>query len=620
VNLARIGAFVGALAAAAPAAAQPLVLAMPRPDPNSRGWVNSPVRIEFICARADSCTENFVVLTEGAGQEFVGTAGTRDGATRTTAVTLNIDYTPPAVRLETPRGSVLTPATSIDVVAHVADALSGLASATCNGAPTPVDKGGMVRCRVALEPGVNDIVIEASDVAGNSASAGATVRRIGRATALTIIPEAASVLVGSSRTFQALSNYDMNVGPVTWSVDTPSVGTMIGNLFQAHEQGTVTVTARFADLTATATVSTYEGDRLPPDSTRWKVGGLMVMQTGAGRPGALSDKSMISTNQRPGEKTSVLSINEGSGELNWQTTIAMDPSESASGLGIQRPGGAVTVSEGPDGRSALVRTAGAAPGFPWRYQSSGTIRPELLLDPLGNVVAVETAHGSPKLLVVDGASGAVKTRDPLPLGTSVVLNAACVPGAHAARSVPAQVGPLTAQPGDIITLPMVITDDLEDFAHCGTIAGRRERAVSIATVSGAVKRIDALKRYEVGTTGTPPAIELFPVSPDGLGGWLVPWTTRFADGSNESRVAHVTGSGHQEISVAAAGTIWLVGSDNMAAMTDGRTLVVFNIVTGAAERTEVFPDGVKILGVQQHLLLLVTGKEQRQLSLQRPRG
>ena len=235
-------------------------------------------------------------------------------------------------------------------------------------------------------------------------------------------------------------------------------------------------------------------------------------------------------------------------------------------------------------------------------------------------IAVETAHGLPKLLVVDGASGAVKIRDPLLLGTWVVLNAACVSSAQAARSVPAQVGPLTAQPGDTITLPLVITDDIEDFAHCGTISGRRERVVSIATVSGTVKKIDALKRYDVGTTGTPPAIELFPVSPDGLGGWLVPWTTRFVDGSVESRVAHVTAAGHQEIVVAAAGKIWLVGTDNMAAMTDGRTLVVFNIVTGAAERTETFPDGVKILGVQDHLLLLVTGKEQRQLSLQRPRG
>jgi hypothetical protein len=267
-----------------------------------------------------------------------------------------------------------------------------------------------------------------------------------------------------------------------------------------------------------------------------------------------------------------------------------------------------------------VRTSGEAPGLPWRYQSSGTIQPELLMDPLGDMIAVETANGFPKLLVVNGQSGAVTLREPLPIGTSVVLNAACVPGAHAARNVPAQVGPLTAQPGDTITLPMVITDDIEDFAQCGTISGRRERAVSVATLSGARKRIDALKRYEFGIGGTAPVIELFPVSPDGLGGWLVPWTTRFADGSVESRVVRVTESGPQEISVAAAGKIWLVGAESMAAMTDGRTLVVFNVLTGRAERTEVFPDGIKILGAQDHLLLLVTGKEQRQLSLQRPRG
>ena len=620
MTFARIIALAWALGTAAPAAAQPLILALPRPDANAHGWVNSPVRIEFICAGADACTDSLTVLTEGAGQEFVGTALDRDGARRTTSVALNIDYTPPVVRLQTPTGQSMTPALSIDVVAQAADALSGLASASCNGAPAAFDRDGVIRCRVLLEPGANDIVIEASDIAGNSGSAGTRVRRIGLATALTIVPEVSSVLVGSSRTFQALSNFDMTVGPITWSVDTPSIATMLGGFFQAHAQGTVTISARFGDLVATATVSTYEGDRLPPDSTRWKVGGLIVMQTGATKPATFSSKSLVTTNQPPGEKTRVLSINEWSGELNWQTITALDPAEKARGVHTQRRGGAVTVSEAPNGRSALVRTSGDGPGFPWRYQSSGTIQPELLMDPLGDMIAIETANGFPKLLVVDGQSGTVKLREPLPIGSSVVLNAACVPGAHAGRNVPAQVGPLTAQPGDTITIPMVITDDHEDFARCGTMSGRRERAVSIATVSGSMKRIDALKRYEYGVGGTAPAIELFPVSPDGLGGWLVPWTTRFADGTVESRVARITESGPQEISVAAAGPVWLVGADSMAAMTDGHTLVVFNILTGRAERTEVFPDGVKILGVQDHLLLLVTGKEQRQLSLQRPRG
>jgi hypothetical protein len=606
--------------AAAPVCAQPLILAMPRPDANAQGWVNSPVRIEFICARADACTESLAVLTEGAGQEFVGTALDRDGAARTTTVTLNIDYTPPAITLHTPVGSVLTPATAIDVVAQVSDSMSGLASATCNGAAAAFDRTGVVRCRVSLEPGANDIVVEASDVAGNSASAGRSVRRIGMPSSVTIVPEVSSVLVGSWRTFQVLSNYDTAVGPITWSVDTPSIATMNGAMFHAHAQGTVTITARFGELTATATVETYEGNQFPPGSTRWKIGSLSVMQTGPGRPTAESSKNMISTRQRPGEKTRVLSINEGSGDLDWQTTVALDVAESARSVQRQSRGGAVTVSAAPDGRGAVVRTTGDEPGYPWRYQSSGAIQPGLVMDPLGNMIAVETTSGFPKLLMLDGQSGFVTMRDPLPIGTSVVLNAACVAGAHAARNVPAQVGPLTVQSDDTITLPMVITDDLEDFGECGTMSGRRERAVSIATVSGSAKRIDALKRYELPVNGVAPTIDLFPVSPDGLGGWLVPWTTRFADGSVESWVSRVDGSGHQDIRVAAAGKIWLVGVESMAAMTDGRTLVVFNILTGRAERTEVFPEGVKIIGVQDQMLMVVTGAEQRTLSIQRPRG
>ncbi len=593
---------------------------MPRPDANAHGWVNSPVRIEFICARADACTENLTVLTEGAGQEFVGTAADRNGVTRTTSLTLNIDYTPPTVTLQTPTGSVLTPAGSIDIVAQVADTLSGLAAATCNGVPAAFDRDGIVRCHVSLEPGANDIVVEASDVAGNSASAGRTVRRIGKPSSVAIVPEVSSVLVGTWRTFQVLSNYDTNVGPITWSVDTPSIATMDGAMFRAHAQGTVTITARFGELTATATVETYEGDRFPLGSTRWKVGSSAVVQTSAGRPTAQLSKSMISTRQRPGEKTLVLSINEGSGDLNWQTTVALDAAENARSVQSQPRGGAVTVLETRGGRGAIVRTTGNQPGYPWRYQSSGTIQPELVTDPLGDMIAVETTNGFSKLLVIDGQSGFVRMREPLPMGSSVVLNAACMAGAHAARNVPAQVGPLTAQPDDTITLPMVITDDLEDFGQCGTMSGRRERVVSIATVSGSTKRIDALKRYELPVNGVAPTIDLFPVSPDGLGGVLVPWTTRFADGSVESWVSRVNASGHQDIRVAAAGKIWLVGTENMAALTDGRTLVVFNIVTGGAERTEVFPEGVKIIGVQDQMLMVVTGAEQRTLSIQRPRG
>lgn len=615
----RACAIAWVLGLATDARAQPAILTVPTPPPNARGWINSPVMVQSICGRASTCPEPQTITTEGPAQQVTRTATDQDGLTASTSVRLNIDYTAPQVVMQS-AGTVMTAAASIGVTARATDAGSGLAAATCNGTPVPLEAAGVIRCNVPLLPGVNDIVIEVSDHADNSGSAGVKVRRVGLPTSLTVIPEVSGVLVGSSRVFQVLSDFDTEVGPVTWQVDSPAIATMVGNLLIAHAQGTVTLTASFRELTATATVETYHGDRLPPDATRWKVGGLRIMQTGATKPLVMSSRTLLTTAQQPGEHTRVLSINDVSGALDWQTRPAMAVAEKARGVHAQGSGGALLVTESTDGRSAIVRSVGAGPGSSWRYQSSGTLLADLLVDTLGNVIALETASGFPKLLEIDGRSGVVRARLPLPNGTQVVMNAECRGGDHSARDVAAQIGPLTAQVDGSVTFELMITDDFENFASCGNVAGRLGRTVAIANISNQTKRVDTLKRYEVPAGATPPIIELFPVAAAGIGASLAAWTARFEEGTSESRVTRVTAAGHQEFSVPVAGKIWIVGVDDLAAMTDGTTLVVFNVITGAAERTERFPEGVTIVGIQDHLLLIVTGGVEQRLSLQRPRG
>jgi hypothetical protein len=57
---------------------------------------------------------------------------------------------------------------------------------------------------------------------------------------------------------------------------------------------------------------------------------------------------------------------------------------------------------------------------------------------------------------------------------------------------------------------------------------------------------------------------------------------------------HITPEGSQEFVLPAASEIYLMGKD-LAATTDGGTLVVFNVLTGAVRWTRSFPDkGVRI--------------------------
>ena len=101
-------------------------------------------------------------------------------------------------------------------------------------------------------------------------------------------------------------------------------------------------------------------------------------------------------------------------------------------------GGAIVVFETSDGRSALVRSGST----PWRYQFPGSIGPELVLTTDGAVGVMErTPLGFTQLVMLDGATGRVGIRQPIPSGTHLVLNVGCVKGAHGVAYVPAQVGP-----------------------------------------------------------------------------------------------------------------------------------------------------------------------------------
>jgi hypothetical protein len=118
------------------------------------GWHNSATTISFTCQDnigISSCSSPLTVSTEGASQQVVGTAIDLGGRENTTTAVVNLDLTAPNVAITTPSAALTTSDASIDVVGTVADTLSGIVTATCNGQSATVVSGA-VSCTAALSP------------------------------------------------------------------------------------------------------------------------------------------------------------------------------------------------------------------------------------------------------------------------------------------------------------------------------------------------------------------------------------------------------------------------------------------------------------------------------------
>ena len=542
------------LAMAVNAAAQPVIPYRPKPAPNADGWSNSPVRMEYGCIRATSCPDETVHEAEGAGQAFSATARDANGVETTVSHLLNIDYTAPAVAIASPAQGFVTTNALVTVVAQASDALSGVASATCNGMPAGLSPSGGIQCIVLAVPGMIDIVVEAFDRAHNSGSAGLRVLLRGTPSALRVVPEVAGVLTGSTRSFQVLDEFGLDVADVHWSVDAPDRAQILDDgrhVLTARSPGAVVLTASARGLTAKSTATLYTGDRLPTDAIRWKVGTLSVIQLPAemATQSSSAQRPMVTTNQTPGGVASVQSINWATGRLEWQMRPAVRTGDMIASVREHPDGGAVMVVDGPgDYGSALVRGGDLKKGAPWRYRSAGKIAPALVLHTDSSISFLET-----------------------------------LPDRSAEF-----VGPINTAQNQVL-FPIVVTQDREDYSVCGTVSGRMLRTISMAVLGSGQPRVEHLRDYTQPAGAPQPSFNLYPVSPDGRGGVLIPWTA-VIPGSNEreSRVVRISDEGRQEYLLPTAGKIWLSGAEDHAVLTDG-TPCVFNVLTGEVRWNILYP-------------------------------
>jgi hypothetical protein len=588
------------LALAVRAEARPRIRAFAFPAANDAGWYRSGVGVTFLCDPVQPCPEIQRVVTEGRDQVASAALRSADGTEVRATLSLNIDRTPPRVEVAAPADGAETRDASITIVARAFDALSGLAAASCNGAPAALDDRGTISCTVALLPGVNDVVVEARDLAGNSGSAGIRVARTDEDPALRVVPQVLGLVVGRTQTLHVMDA----LGPlrdVQWIVDNPMIASVADgtNVLIAKSAGSAVVTALVGGRSASATVTVYPGNAVPPGATRWRTGDVGVIALPPEPPPdvPVPPEQLIESTLRSDGRTIVTTTAASTGAIQWIAAPAVAIGEKTTAIRRQSIGGGLLVVEEKDGiGSALVRTGPAAAGHPWRYQSLGRLEHQLVQDTTGGAAIVEVRpDGFPEYVVFDGRTGTVVGRNAFAFGLDAVRSVGCVAGANAFQPVPMRVGPPKTD-GRSAVFETVLAIDMRDYTACDHVSGTLRRRVELIAMRAQGPVIYELGDFTAPADSAAAEIVMLPVAADGRGGLLAPWTVREAsDAAPQPRLTHVRADGVvEEFAVPIVGEItrWR----DLGSMTDGTTLVTLSATTGQIKWTRVFPKGhIRIL-------------------------
>lgn len=249
------------------------------PLPGPRGWHTSNVLVTFLCAGAGviSCPQPATITSDGA-HSIAGQASNDLGQTATVAVPVWIDRKPPSVSITSPGvGAIVEPGT-IRVRGAALDELSPV-RVTCNGLPATASDGRF-ECQVFVPHGTTEIVVEAEDAAGNTATDRLPVASNDASPAppssLQITPDTVKMLAGERRRFRVSDNLGRTPSSAAWTLDNFNLATlMIGDgdvELTAVTAGEVDLTVTWRGLTATTTVNILpSGTVFESGETLWSV-------------------------------------------------------------------------------------------------------------------------------------------------------------------------------------------------------------------------------------------------------------------------------------------------------------------------------------------------------------
>jgi alpha-tubulin suppressor-like RCC1 family protein len=565
----------------------PQVITKLIPEPNQAGWHHTPVRVEFECsddfAAPIDCPTPVELNTAGANQVINRTAEDGNGNTTPVTVTVNIDLTLPALTVSSPTDNSTTSLTSIAVEGTTSDALSGLAQVKCNGVEADIT-GGVVSCDADLGAGRNPIMVVAEDVAGNRRTVSVMVTRFAGPATVAITPGTLAMVPEMTRTVSVADDYGQEPPSVTWeSSDTDVVevtGSGASATLTAVAIGTATITATSGLLTATAEINVIQGSVFN-SSVVWVVPALPgyivsdLIESELGPEGY----TFYSVENSTTGGNSVIRALSPDGVQRWQMTVPN--SQNGVGATADTTGGLIVGTD--DG---VMRIGGL--GSNWWSDGAGIQTPD------GTMFYIEGYNSA--VVTMDGRTGQVKSRTPLPGTTYRHRNMECSTGWDMVSASPAEVGSLEIDANNNVYL-QVRTQHIDfDTLPCGegtSLVDESKLELLKITNTGAASW-ETLSSGLWSQAGYPGSIAV--IDDDAILSVHLPenywneWPTE-----TNVRIKSAAGTTSYTLPFVVSGA-FIGGEDNKIYTTrwmpgNNHELVVFNRSTGSVIRTQEIADG-----------------------------
>ena len=415
----------------------PIIAATYFPSPNSAGWNHGPIEVSFFCTDAVtgvlSCPEPMTINAEGAGQQITVMATDVAGNQSSATITVNIDHTPASVTVNAPADASTTTDSSIAVTATVIDNLSGPSTAKCNGTPATISTGS-IACQVALQKGVNPVIVQVLDVAGNVASTSVSVTRTGTAASISAVPSKYTLSVDQTASIQIIDDFGQ---PVTagWTTSDGAIASVDANgIVSATAVGEATITATAGSLSAEVQVIVLPAGPVPVGTTIWTVlptGGFTTWTSvGVDRPDSTRMALFETVPDGQGGVTAARMRGFGfGGEETFTTSVPIPSGETPVRAVGDSSGGGIVLSQRPPGYSDSVFTITRVSPEGGSWQHSGDEIEGMAQAADGTVFAVvHTIHQPNDVLSIwgiDGETGQLKFEIPIKTSSFTLHSSGC---------------------------------------------------------------------------------------------------------------------------------------------------------------------------------------------------